>query len=168
MYEPEIIQGKNVSAYKNAEFLALVTMTGRGLLMHDPRTSAQVLALDASPEVVGQAVGVHLSRSTVLSDQEFGKMFNSGAVQESVKSWENEVCKQFGYRSRRALYRRMLQCNIKEINNTLEFAPTCHDRLDGWSGIHGVDDVVIPVGSSHEAVAAALNEAFSRCINKIA
>jgi hypothetical protein len=156
VYEPEIIQGKNVSAYKNAEFLALVTMTGRGLLMHDPRTSAQVLALDASPEVVGQAVGVHLSRSTVLSDQEFGKMFNSGAVQESVKSWENEVCKQFG------------QCNIKEINNTLEFAPTCHDRLDGWSGIHGVDDVVIPVGSSHEAVAAALNEAFSRCINKIA
>jgi hypothetical protein len=118
--------------------------------------------------MVGQAVCEQLSKSTVLSIQEFRAIADSGAIQASTDSWGNAMCNQFGYKSRRALYRLMLQCNIKELDDKLTFAPTCHNRLYGWSGIQGVDDVVIPAGSSNEAIAAALNEAFRRCINQVA
>jgi len=167
MYAPERMQGKNVSAYKNKEFFAFATMTGRGLLMSDPRVPTQVLTLDSSPELIGEVLRSQLSQSTVLSNQEFAAIFNSGAVQEKGKLWDEAMCKQLGYNSRRSLYRHMLQCNVTQLDDRLTFEPTCHDRLDGWKGVQGVDSVVIRSDSSPTEVAAALSEAFSRCTSKV-
>jgi hypothetical protein len=168
MYEPEKTQGKNVSVLKNQDFLCLSAQSGRGLLFNDPRVSRKVYSLNESMEVIGNAVFDLLGKSAVLSNEDFQILFKSGDIQKEGEAWERAVFKQFSYKTKGALYKKMLNCTIRELDGVLTFSSTNHSKLTSWSGMSDVEKVIIPATSSSEEVGLALCEAFSRCKSEVA
>ena len=167
-YQPEKIQGRNVAAFRNEDFLCLFVQTGRGLICNDPRFDGILLPSGEATEKIGGAVVAALGLSTVMSASDFQILFKSGDVQRHVADWERSVKARFRYKSSRELWRPMLKCSIKELDGTLTFAPTRHDRLEGWSGMKDVEKVVVPATSADEDIGRALFAAFDLCLNDLA
>lgn len=167
MYEPEKTQGKNVSAVRNQDFVSFAAKCGRGVLFNDPRVPRQLLKLDDSIVNIGDAILNLLQQSSVLSNDELQEILKSGEVQKAGDIWERSVCKQFSYKTKRALYGEMLSCNIKELDGMLIISPTNHHKLGSWIGMKDVENVLISATSSSEEVGLALYEAFSRCKTEV-
>jgi CDI immunity protein len=165
--EPEKIQGRNVMAFRNEDFLCLFVQTGRGLLCNDPRLDGTVLPSGEAMEKIGGAVVAALGLSTIMAAPDFQILFKSGDVQRHTADWERSVMARFRYKTKRALWRTMLKCSIRSLDGTLTFAPTRHDRLDGWSGMKDVEKVIIPVANANEEVGRALFAAFDLCMNDL-
>lgn len=166
-YEPEKIQGRNVTAFRNEDFLCLFVQTGRGLLCNDPRIDAIVLPSGEAMEKIGGAVVAALDQSTIMTASDFQNLFKSGDVQRHTADWERSVMARFRYKTKRALWQTMLKCSIRSLDGTLTFAPTRHDRLDGWSGMKDVEKVIIPAANANEEVGRALCAAFDLCLNDL-
>jgi len=156
-------QGKNVSAFRNAELLYLWPMTGLRLLFIDPRTSARLLSLNDDAETIGAALAQTLTESTILTSEEFQKIFRSGEIQKKGDEWDNFLIERFSYKSSKTLYEGMHKCSIREVSGNISISPSRHNDLQSWTGISGVEDVILPAHSSNKEIGLALLEGFNRC-----
>ena len=59
----------------------------------------------------------------------------------------------------------MMRCSIEISDGRLTISPSCHEKLEAWSGkgLTEDDDVVLSVNSTTEEIGAGLRLAFSRC-----
>jgi hypothetical protein len=156
-------QGKNVSAFRNAELLYLWPMTGLRLLFIDPRIPARLLSLNDDAETIGATLVQALSESTILTSEEFQRIFRSGEIQKKGDEWDNLLIEKFSYKSPKALYEGMHKCSIREANGNISISPSLHNELQSWTGISGVEDVILPAHSSNKEIGLALLEGFNRC-----
>nr|WP_295173869.1 MULTISPECIES: contact-dependent growth inhibition system immunity protein [unclassified Variovorax] len=154
---------KNVSAFKNSELLYLWPMTGLRLLFIDPRVSAQLLSLNDDTETIGSALVQALTKSTILTSEEFQEIFRSGEIQKKGDEWDNLLIERFSYKSSKFLYKGMSKCSIREANGNITISPSLHNEIQSWTGISGVDDVILPAHSSNKEIGLALLEGFNRC-----
>ncbi|WP_093212860.1 MULTISPECIES: contact-dependent growth inhibition system immunity protein [unclassified Variovorax] len=157
------IQGLNLSVFCSRDFYCMWPQTGHRLLCNDPRLDYVLLPPDSSPESLGTHVRLALNQSTAIPWEEFQVIFNSGDVQKAVSRWEDELSKKFGYKTRKALFKNMKNCLVKESDEGIEFTPTRQDRLDGWQGLGAEEKIHISSESSNEAVGAALLKTLGRC-----
>ena len=166
MYDPENTQGKNVLALKNKDFLCLSTMTGRGILMVDPKIPRKILSLDESFESIGLILTGLLQRSTVIPIEEIGSMakfFNSGELNKSGQIWEDEIYKKFSYKTKTAMYKSMISCGVKELHGEITFTPSNTNAIASFTGIKDVEKIAIASSSSAEDIGKALWKSFSLC-----
>jgi hypothetical protein len=70
---------------------------------------------------------------------------------------------QYGYKSRRALFRKMKHCSAEIIGENIRMMPMRRDRGEAWDGLNESETVVVPVLSSPAEIGAALRLALSRC-----
>jgi len=93
-------------------------------------------------------------------------LFDRDAVSERYLEWVRSLMTTYGYKTKRELFKDMKNCSIECRNGTIIIGPSCHDRLEGWSGdgIRQEDHVVIRADGPVADVGAALRLAFARCI----
>lgn len=157
-------QGKNINVLRNDEFTAIFTMTGLRLLCNDPNIPCRLALPSDSVTVLGNIASAALAQSTIIMDpMGFKRLLESGIIQDRAKAWEADMCMQFGYKTKRALYQNMLSVSVRDAGGVLTFRPSRHDKLEHWKGVDESLNVVIPTDSSPDDIGNALNEAFRRC-----
>ena len=161
-------QGLNAGALFNNDFYCIETYSGYGLLRDDPETKSHLLTPECSDEVLGITLLTALSASRVV-DPDDHDFFDRDNVSISFDQWVGEMMNTYSYKTKRALFKNMLSCGVRQLNGMITIRPSVHDRLDGWSGngIAESDYVIIPDNSTPEEIGAALRLAFSRCKNKM-
>lgn len=71
----------------------------------------------------------------------------------------------YSYKTKRALFKNMMRCDIEIQEDIIIMEPNHHVKLEAWDGegFTEKDYVKIPADSSHEKIGKALRLAFSRC-----
>ncbi|MHA6845545.1 contact-dependent growth inhibition system immunity protein [Ralstonia syzygii] len=164
--EIEKKQGRRAGVLFNKSIYVIETYSGRGLVGRDPLGSQHILMSDANDEALGSALQDALSKSRVVSMEEYPKFFDS---EESARQYENWVARlmEFGkYKTRRSLFKEMICCNVKYVEGVIHISPTRHKKLEAWGRARGdsMEDVVLPSDAGIKDLGGALRIALGRCL----
>ena len=151
--------------YKNQDFIEVKTFSGNGITTSDPDGIRKLLPLDVSDEELGQVTLLALSKSRIIDVSEIGTFFNIDNVMKRYDAWVADLMAKYNYKTKRALFKNMMKCSVEIRDGRLTISPSCHEKLEAWSGegISDDDDVVLSVNSTTEEIGAGLRLAFSRC-----
>ena len=150
---------------KNQDFIEVETFSGYRSRTSDPDGIQRLLPLDVSDEELGQVTLLALSKSRVIDVSEIGTFFNMVNIKKRYDAWVADLMSKYNYKTKRALFKNMMQCSLRISDGILTISPTRHEKLEGWGweGISDDDKVVLSVNSTTEEIGAGLRLAFSRC-----
>ena len=153
------------TVYKNQDFIHVGTYSGYSSIAIDLDGIQTVLPLDVSDEELGQVTLLALSKSRVIDVSEIGTFFNIDNIKKRYDAWVADLMAKYNYKTKRALFKKMMQCSVEIRDGRLTISPFCHEKLEAWSGkgLTEDDDVILPVNSTTEEIGAGVRLAFSRC-----
>ena len=153
------------SVCKNQDFILVVTYSGRGIIARDPDGIQTILPLEVSDEELGQATLLALAKSRIMDDNEIWPFMDRDNVKKRYDAWVADLMTKYNYKTRRALFKNMMQCSVEISDERLTISPSCHEKLEAWSGkgISDDDKVALSVNSTTEEIGAGVRLAFSRC-----
>lgn len=155
----------HAEAYKNRKFMSITTYSGYSSFSADPQGKEYRLLANADDRTMGNVVLDTLKYSRILSPKEDFELFSNQKTEERYQRWIAELMAEYGYKSRRALFKEMHSCKIKKLGGNIIISPRWHEKLEMWSisASKGPFPIIIPDSSSPEEIGAALRLAFSRC-----
>ena len=174
----DVIRGYWASALFNGDFYSVKTYSGfRGGSHEDYKGIEHRLPPNISDQDLGLAVldamarsrwvlGIPREGSVYPPNVEFDSdLYNRELSMERGKKWVADLMAQYGYKTKRALYKNMQNCSIDRYGDSIKFMPSHHEKLEMWSRVKddGIEDVILPVTSTPAEIGAALRLAFSRC-----
>ena len=151
--------------YKNQGFIEVKTFSGYRMTTSDPDGIQKLLPLEVSDEELGQVTLLALSKSRVIDVSEIETFFNIDNIKKRYDAWVADLMAKYNYKTKRALFKNMMQCSVEISDGILTISPSWHEKLEAWSGegISDDDKVVLSVNSTTEEIGAGLRLAFSRC-----
>jgi hypothetical protein len=161
----EVLKQAQAAVYKNDDFFCIKTFSGYRSSHVDPKGKHHLLELNASDEALGVALLDALAHSRFLLPEEDPELFDYQLGAERYHAWVAAIRKQYGYKSKRAMFKNMSSCGVEKVSSLITIRPRAHETLEGWGGegINKEDYVVLPDSSSSAELGAALRLAFSRC-----
>ena len=155
------------SAVANERFICVETYSGLRRVGRDPLGKQHLLELDTSDDVLGNALLDALAHSRFLTVDEAATFLDLTRVTDDYSEWVSNLKQQYGFKSKRALFRNMRCCDIRCKDSSIRIRPTNHEKLESWSGdgISETNVVYTSTSGSPEEIGAALRLAFSRCID---
>jgi hypothetical protein len=153
----------------NGDFFQVISVSS-GMLSYPELTSeVRYLEPDADDSALGDALRLALGESKQVSIAEFQKIFASGEIQRIGEERNKYAMKKYSYKSKRAMFRKMMCCWINISENQIQIKPTHHNSIDGYSGISldGDEILNLPVNATDAELGAALREGFNRCTSAI-
>ncbi|TBU81445.1 contact-dependent growth inhibition system immunity protein [Phytopseudomonas dryadis] len=165
------------NAKMNREFLCVQTYSGYGSCRADYKGAMHLLSVDASNQVVGEALLDALSKSRFVLPEPRNdvwihpeatfdsELYDFEATEQRHKNWTQQLMSRYGYKNKRSLFKDMKNCSVEKREGLITMRPSHHEKLEGWSGkgLSENDYVVIATDCSPEDVGAALLLALSRC-----
>lgn len=163
----DVVQKKRwVSVFENREFTQIETQSGYRGGLPDPLGKRIRLTNPTTDEELGDAVLTALAASRFLHPNEHREFFDiRGRVVPQYEEWISGVISEYGYKSRRALFKDMKSCDIVEHDGVVTMRPTHHEKLEAWSDDGITEECLVRVStiSPPSDVGAALRLALSRC-----
>lgn len=173
----EIVKTAWAGVKINTDFICIETYSGYGSCRADYKGAMHLLSPDVPDQALGEALLDALLKSRfVLPEPRKDVWIHPEATfdmslydyelnNQRYAEWISNLMRLYGYKTKRALFRDMKNCNVESRCGEVTIRPSCHEKLEAWSGrgISESDYVVIPSSSSPAEVGAALRLAFSRC-----
>lgn len=153
-----------VSANDNGDFISIHSYSGYRLAFIDPEAPEYLSNTNISNEDLGLIIIEALKKSRFLPYEEACAL-ESKFDQDYYSNWVKNLMSQYGYKTKRALFKNMRNCNIDCHQGIITIRPSHHEKLEAWSGqgISERDYVKVLENKSPAAIGAALRLAFSRC-----
>ncbi|WP_340614133.1 contact-dependent growth inhibition system immunity protein [Xenorhabdus thailandensis] len=160
----DIGQGLNATISFNEDFYYIETMSGYRLLVADNTTETLYLPKDTTDKELGFFVRQALSKSRLV-DPEDNDFFHRDMVSIRYKNWIAEAMKKGGYKTKRALFKKMNKCSVKLLDGNLTISPWSHEKLETWGGKGLPRDCKISLSDrvTDEELGKAIKEAFTLC-----
>lgn len=151
-------------AYENQDFINISTFSYCGIRTRDPDGENLLLSKNTSNEELGQAALLALSKSRKIKESEY-IYFDNNNISQRYNNWVANLMDKYGYKTKRALFKKMMRCPIEIRDGVLTISPSIHEKLEGWGGDDFTESnkVILPINSSPEEIGAGLRLAFSRC-----
>mgnify|MGYP001112869634 CR=1 FL=1 len=151
----------NVS--NNGDFISIQTYSGYSLAMIDPEAKEHLLSPGVSDEELGKSILEALGESRFLPIEEARTLRLN--TEQNYKNWIEQIKARYGYKTKNALFKKMMSCGIQLDDGIITIRPSLHEKLEAWSGdgIREEDYVKIPADSPPAEIGAALRLAFKRC-----
>jgi hypothetical protein len=173
----EIVKTAWAGAKFNSDFIFIETYSGYRSSQADPLGAQHLVRPDASDQELGVALLDALARSRfVLPEPRKDVWIHPEATfdmslydydlnNQRYSDWIDRLMGAYGYKTKRALFKDMKSCSVENKLGEIVIRPSCHEKLEAWSGkgIVESDYVVIPANSPASDVGGALRLAFSRC-----
>ncbi|MBI6548645.1 contact-dependent growth inhibition system immunity protein [Xenorhabdus lircayensis] len=160
----DIGQGLNAFVSLNEDCYYVETMSGYRLLTADDEAETIYLPKSISDKELGHSIRQALSQSRLV-DPDDNDFFHRDRADVRYKNWIAEAMEKGGYKTKRALFKKMHKCGVKLLNGKLTISPWAHEKLETWGkkGMPDDCDIVLPDSATDEEVGNAVREAFLRC-----
>lgn len=181
MNKPDLLQRRRWSSiYANRLVFAIQTCSGYRACVADHMGKEYFFIFDIDDVSIGSALldclassrwVVATRRNDVLQpeDIEFDPdLFDRKQVVERYQSWVGRLIEFTGCKSKSKLFKPMYYVSIEELDDFLIIHPWYQEKSAAWSGsgMQGVEDVIVPAGSSPDEIGKAVRLALSRCLSK--
>ncbi|MET2524668.1 contact-dependent growth inhibition system immunity protein [Ralstonia pseudosolanacearum] len=153
----------------NGDFYRIITMSQGVMSYAEPSVEPSYLDPQVDDDLLGRALREALAKSRQVSVEDFQKIFQSGVVQKLGKEREALAMEKYGYKTRRAMLKKMDTCSVSVVDNQIEIQPTHQKSLDGWTVTtdEGPFPLYVPGTATDVELGAALREGFKRCTSAI-
>lgn len=150
----------------NMKGIIIQTRSGLGMTMIDHLYPPDIFGYSVDDKMLGESVlkALSNSRTFIYGSPEDEDFFDLEKSQQRYDDWVAGLCEKLGYKTKRALFKKMKNCSIWLYNGRIEINPSRQVRLEAWDGINGVEDVVLSLDNSPEEIGAGLRLALSRCL----
>lgn len=171
----ELRKAEWASVKANQDFITVQTFSGYRSSRMDPEGVRLVLLPKVDNEALGAAVLAALDASRfVLAEPREGvwihpeatfdkRLYDLDVLKHASDEWVSLHMRKFGYKTRRELFKQLLNCNIERRDGEIRIFPTAHEKLEGWSGVPEDQHVVLPGSSTPSEVGEGVRLAMSRC-----
>lgn len=151
------------SVSNNGDFISIETYSGYTMAMADPKASEYLLDPYASDEQLGEAVLNALKNSRFIPLEQARELRMN--IEQNYKNWIQQMMARYGYKTKNALFKKMMSCGIQLDDGIITIRPSYHEKLEAWSGdgINEEDYVKVSADSPPADIGAALKLAFMRC-----
>ncbi|KDR88522.1 hypothetical protein L905_16000 [Agrobacterium sp. TS43] len=162
--DPEKRQACGV--FMNQRFIAVNTMSGWRLLIADPKGLRCRLPPDTSDFEIGSVVLSALAKSRLVHPDEDIELSKNSKIEERYVAWVADLMQTYGYKTKSALFKGMLHCDVEVKAGEMTIRPTKRERGDGFGPTlrREKDYVHLSADSSPEEVGAGVRLALSRSI----
>lgn len=128
------------------------------------------LPSDIDDSSFGENVRKALCASKQVSLAEFQNIWSSGAIGKWEADRELLLMKRYGYKTKRAMYRKMNCCWISASEGQIGISPAHHKTIDGYTAnkTDGPFPIYVAETISDAELGAALRQGFSLCTSAIA
>ncbi len=162
------------SVLANERFFCLRTCSRYRASIVDPQGAAIYLEPSACDERLGEAVLNCLAQSRFVApyadkrvNPEAGvdaELHDPVRIGDRYESWVKEMMAKYGYKSRRALFAGLRNCQVSMADSEIVMTPTYRDGKEGWSGFSDEDGgLKISASAAPADVGAALRRALGDC-----
>jgi len=153
----------------NGDYFRITTFSIGMLDYAEPGASPHYLAPDVGDNTLGQTLRLALSASKHASMEEFQKIFHSSVIQQLGKEREAWAMKQYGYKTKRAMYKNMAICSIKMRDGQIDIQPTHMKAVDSYTVKNdtGPFPLYVSESATDAELGAALREGFKRCTSSV-
>jgi len=153
----------------NGDFICVVSQSVGMIGYPEPSVSPCYLPPDIDDVDLGGALRAALASSKSVDAEEFQRIWNSGIIEKIERDREDFAKKNYGYKTKRAMYKNMDTCTISYFEDRIEIQPTHQKSLDGYTARKdtGPFPLDVPVTATDAELGAALREAFKRCTSAI-
>lgn len=96
-------------------------------------------------------------------------MFEIAACTQRYKEWVQKVMKEYGYKTKKALFQNMQHTLVEDDGENILFSSSYHLTTDSWGNPDGKTPDIefkIPSSSSVEVIGAAAKYAIGNCRGK--
>jgi hypothetical protein len=147
----------------NGGFYKITTMSNGGLSFVDWDEPAQYLRFNSASELLGEGVRRAVLASKKIPPAELKGILNA-AKEKAEERIEWEI-REFGYKSKAALFERWIICSVQVSDEFLKIFPRHRDSLNGYKGISidGPEILRLPLNGSDAELGDAVKEALRRC-----
>ena len=161
----EVVRTPWAEAVDNGDFICVDTYSGYRSGVRDPLGKQHLLPPDVGDLELGAAVLDCFAHSRFVTPQEDMALYDYEQVTSRYAEWVKNLMATYGYKTKRALFKRMKRCGIESLEGFITIDPTYHEKLEAWggNGISKEDCIVIPADSTPSEVGSALRLALSRC-----
>ncbi|WP_197388765.1 contact-dependent growth inhibition system immunity protein [Ralstonia pseudosolanacearum] len=161
--------GAMATAFSNGDFICIVAQSVGMMAYPEPSASPHYLSPDVGDAALGSALRAALASSKHVSVEEFQKIWNSGVIENIESERDDWIKKQYGYKTKRAMYKNMDTCNVSGIDDRVKIQPTHQKTLDGYTvrKDEGPFPLYVPGAAADAELGAALREGFKRCTSAI-
>jgi hypothetical protein len=177
-----VIKMQYAGIYANEKFICIETSSGYRSGIADPKGKQHLLPPDADDTALGDALLDALAHSRfvlgerrtdvwVHPDAEYDMdLYDYQKNIERYAAWIENLKLRYSYKTKKALFRKMDNCGVEQVDGKIRISPMRHEKLEGWSGdgFTVADTVVISTNSSASEIGAAIHLALSRCTSAIA
>ncbi|MDX7988701.1 DUF1436 family protein [Xenorhabdus sp. 12] len=157
--------GFNASINFNGDFYYVKTWSGYHFLVVDHEAEVLYLPKDANDKILGDAVRQALSHSRIVDPYKDIDFFHRDMIEARYKNWIAEAMEKGGYKTKRALFKKMNLCHVKQLDGKLTITPEAHEKLETWGGkgMSADCNITLPDNVTDEELGQAIKEAFTRC-----
>ncbi|RRD89205.1 contact-dependent growth inhibition system immunity protein [Conchiformibius steedae] len=151
--------------YAKENVFIIQTYSGLGLTCIDHLCPPYILPRDTDNVTLGTTVLQALanSRTFIYDTPEDQDFFDLSKRQQRYDDWILYLCERLGYQTKRALFKKMLNCGIYLNNRQIEISPSRHVKLEAWDGMKDVEHVFLTLDNTSEEIGSGLRLALSRC-----
>lgn len=160
---------RNVKAradvFFNQAFFYVVTQSMGTFAYPEPEATPHFLPPDTDDASLGKTLRVALRASKTVSAEEFQRIWNSGQVNDIEKAHDTLAMENYGFKTRRAMYKNMDSCSVCIVDGTIEIQPLRHTSIDGYTAdkVQGPFRFAVSEDVSDAELGAALRKGFSLC-----
>jgi hypothetical protein len=150
--------------FLNDNFMKIATQSTGMIAYGEPDAPPHYLPPDANDATVGQTLRMALKASKQVGLEEFQRIWNSGMLKKKDAEYEIFEMEQYGFKTKRALYRRMLICTVEMIGERIDIYPTHHKGLGAYSGISNDGPEILHIAelTSEQELGASIREGLKR------
>ena len=135
---------------------------GSGLLNLD--FERIILSLDVSNEVLGQSIIIALNAGKSIPPEDIKGILFSPELDKLMKERDKKLMAEFGYKSKKALFKHMRNVGITYINDSYKISPSHQDGLDySFTGLSKDDEIILPNDATDEELGQAVRLAYEKC-----
>lgn len=156
--------------FYNGDFFLIATQSTGMFTYGEPNAPLHYLPPDANDAQLGQTLRIALKASKQVAIEEFQKIWKSGILKNNEIEREARMMQEYGYKTKRAMYKHMVTCSVEVADGQIEISPSHSDRKGGHSrnANDEIENVRLPDTASDAELGAALREGFKRCTGAIA
>ncbi|WP_175019810.1 contact-dependent growth inhibition system immunity protein [Burkholderia contaminans] len=158
---------RGAAIYRNKDFILIETHSGYRSSIADPDGAKHYLDTNVGDETLGRCLNDALLKSRFITPQQRAEnplFFDFRLVGENYKKWVDGLLARYEYKTKQALFKKMILCHAKVADGVLTLDPNRHDKLEAWEGLGDDEKVTLPFDSSEAEIGAALRVALDRCI----
>lgn len=149
----------HASCMKKEDVILINSYSGDGLVAIDPLFETRFLSIDSDDSLLGMTLLQALAASRTLVGNERVQFLKDDTAKLNYQKWVDELSRKFGYKTKRALFKDLINCEVTLVNQEITISPTRHCKLEAWDSLPDLK-CYVSINESLEKIGKCLRQAL--------